>query len=525
MAAYLRYVQVLKGAFAMFELVHVPREQNARVDLLAKLASSGKGGRQRTVIQETLKTPQKFVADNRVDVLHIRTTKGRPRSHRSLIQDTTRVPRVSVYLASPEEEGRVQVCVLEEGDTWMTPYRRYIADGILPAEPGEGKWIKRISTRYTLVDGALFRHGFTHPILTCVSNDECTRIMSELHDGICGGHVGGWSLASKVIRAGFYWPSVREDCVRYAQRRKQCQMHVDWHKAPPEELRSIYSPWPFHTWGINILGPFPLAIRQMKYLIVAIEYFTKWIEAEPVAQITAHKVQHFVWKNIVCRFGVPRRLVSDNGTEFASLQMGKLCSEVCIKQVFASVKHPQTKGQLESANRILLRGLKRRLEKAKGAWAEEVPRIVWAYHTTPQSATMETPFSLVYGSDAMILVEIHESSPRFQSFVAEESNEERTVYLDLLDEAREEARIKAEAVKRRVEYQYSSKLKPRQFQVADLVMRKAHPYELENKLCPKWTRPFRVTEAKGNGSYKLETLEGGPIPRTWNAANLKFYFS
>ena len=217
MAAYLRYVQVLKGAFATFESVHVPREQNARVDLLAKLASSGKGGRQRTVIQETLKTPLKFVADNRVDVLHIRTTRGKPRSHRSLIQDTARVPRVSVYPTSPEEEGRVRVCVLEEGDTWMTPYRRYIADGILPAEPGEGKRIKRSSTRYTLIDGALFKHGFTHPILTCLNDDECTRIMSELHEGICGSHVGGRSLASKVIRAGFYWPTVREDCVRYAQ--------------------------------------------------------------------------------------------------------------------------------------------------------------------------------------------------------------------------------------------------------------------------------------------------------------------
>jgi len=294
MAVYLRYVQVLKGAFAAFELVHVSREQNARADLLAKLANSGKGGRQRTVIQETLKTLRKFVADNRVDVLHISTTRGKPRSHQSLIQDMARVPGISVYAASPEEEGRVQVYALEEGDTWMTPYRRYIADRILPAEPGEGKRIKRNSARYTLIDGALFRHGITHLILTCVSGDECTKIMSELHEGICGSHVGGRSLASKVIRAGFYWPSVREDCVRYAQRCKQCQMHADWHKAPPEELRSMYSPWPFHTWGIDILGPFPLAIRQMKYLIVAIEYFTKWVEAEPVAQIDAHKVQHFV---------------------------------------------------------------------------------------------------------------------------------------------------------------------------------------------------------------------------------------
>jgi len=169
--------------------------------------------------------------------------------------------------------------------------------------------------------------------------------------------------------------------------------------------------------------------------------------------------------------------------------------------------------------------MKRRLDKAKGTLAEEVPRIVWAYHTTPQSTTKERPFSLVYGSDAMIPVEVQESSPHFHNFVAEESNEERKVNLDLLDEVREKARIKVEALKRKVEYRYSSKLRPRQFQVVDLVMRKAHPYQLENKLSPKWTSPFRVTEALGNGAYKLETLEGGAIPRTWNATNLKFYFS
>jgi len=125
----------------------------------------------------------------------------------------------------------------------------------------------------------------------------------------------------------------------------------------------------------------------------------------------------------------------------------------------------------------------------------------------------------------MIPVEIQESSPRFQNFVAEESNKERKVNLDLLDEVREEARIKAEALKRKVEYRYNSKLRHRQFQVTILVMWKAHPYQLENKLSPKWTGLFRVTEALGNGAYRLKTLEGGAIPRTWNATNLKFYFS
>ena len=221
MAAYLGYVQVFKSSFAVFELVHVPREQNGRANLLAKLSSSGKGGRQRTVIQETLKAPRTFVADNMVGVHQVSTIRGRARSHRPLTQETLRTPSVGAYPVSQEDP--MLVCAVEEWDTWMTPYRHYLVDGILPLEPAEGKKIKRNSAKYTLVDGELFRHGFTHPILVCVSGYQCTRIMAELHKGIYGSQVGGRSLALKVVRAGYYWPTVREDCMRYTQR---CKLFV-----------------------------------------------------------------------------------------------------------------------------------------------------------------------------------------------------------------------------------------------------------------------------------------------------------
>jgi len=140
------------------------------------------------------------------------------------------------------------------------------------------------------------------------------------------------------------------------------------------------------------------------------------------------------------------------------------------------VEHPQTNGQVELANMVLLRGLKRRLEKAKGTWEKEVPRVLWAYHTTPQSTTKETPFSLVYGTNAMIPVKIQESSSWFHNFVVEESNKGRKVNLDLLGEICEQERIKSEALKRRVKLKQKTKVRPWQFQVVDLVMRKAHPY-------------------------------------------------
>jgi len=119
-----------------------------------------------------------------------------------MAQETLRTPSVRAY---PILEGEpMQICIVEDGDTWMTPYRRYLADGVLPLEPAEANKIKRNSAKYNLVDGELFIHGFTHPILVCVSGDQCTRIIAELHEGICGSHVGGRSLASKVVCAGYY---------------------------------------------------------------------------------------------------------------------------------------------------------------------------------------------------------------------------------------------------------------------------------------------------------------------------------
>ena len=98
----------------------------------------------------------------------------------------------------------------------MTPYKRYLVDGILPLDPTEARKIKKNLTKYTLIDEELFRHGFTHPILVCVSGEQCARVMAELHEGICGSHIGGRSLASKVIRVGYYLPTIMEDCTRYA---------------------------------------------------------------------------------------------------------------------------------------------------------------------------------------------------------------------------------------------------------------------------------------------------------------------
>nr|KYP36263.1 Pol polyprotein [Cajanus cajan] len=143
---------------------------------------------------------------------------------------------------------------------------------------------------------------------------------------------------------------------------------------------------------MDILRPFPIAKGQCKFLLVAVDYFTKWIKAEPLASITTNNVQKFLWKNIITRFGIPHAIVTNNGLQFTDQKLKKFLQELGIKHRFTSVENPQSNGQAEAANKFILSKLKKRLGTAKGAWAEELSEVLWAYRCTPQSTTQETPF-------------------------------------------------------------------------------------------------------------------------------------
>nr|KYP51988.1 Pro-Pol polyprotein [Cajanus cajan] len=258
---------------------------------------------------------------------------------------------------------------------------------------------------------------------------------------MCGSHIGGRALVYKVTRAGYFWPTLRNDCVNWVRKCDGCQRHTTLHHSPVERIHSILSPWPFNKWGIDILSPFLIAVRQLKFLIVAVDYFNKWIEAEPVATISAEKVRTFLWKNVKCRYSVPQVLVSDNGTQFASGRVRDFCREISIRMTFTSVEHPQSNGQAELVNKVVLSGLKKRVQDSSASWVEELPRVLWSYHTTVHSSTQDTPFNLVYGTDAMIPIEIIEPSVRATCFSEEDSEQGRRVDLDLISETRDRARI------------------------------------------------------------------------------------
>jgi len=206
---------------------------------------------------------------------------------------------------------------------------------------------------------------------------------------------------------------------------------------------------------MDIVGPFPLAPGQLKFLIVGVDYFTKWVEAEAVSRITVDIIKKFYWKKIICRFRLRKYFVTDNGTQFVSARVVDFCTQLGIQIKFVLVIHPQANGQAEAANEVILNDIKRKLEAAKGLWAEQVhevsaillllkfslnllqrifttpvfftlgqnilgkKKVLWSYYTTPHSTTKETPFTMVYGVDAMLPVEIHTPTWRRDNFMEE----------------------------------------------------------------------------------------------------------
>ncbi|KAL5539414.1 hypothetical protein UlMin_045365 [Ulmus minor] len=294
-----------------------------------------------------------------------------------------------------------------------------------------------------------------------------------------------------------------------------------------EARRLRFSPWPFAKWGIDLIGPLPTARGQFKYAVVAIDYYTKWVEAEALAKITEQNVTAFIWKNIVCRFGVPRELVSDHGTQFENEKLQSICDRLGIKKVFSSPAHPKSNGQVEAVNKTIKQTLKKKLEKSKGAWVDELPLVLWAYRTSFRAATGETPFSLAYGVEAVIPIEISLPTFRVDNFDEESNAVLLALATDLLEEKREISQVRAAALQQTIARYYNSKVKLRRFVKGDLVLRKVFLNTKEKGvgvLGPNWEGPYRVRAIIRPGTYELETLEGRVLGNPWNIEHLRRYF-
>ena len=192
-----------------------------------------------------------------------------------------------------------------------------------------------------------------------------------------------------------------------------------------------------------------------------------------MANIRDIDVKKFMWKNIVTRFGVPNTLISDNGMQFDSRAFRDFCQDLGIMNRYSTSAYPQSNGQAKAVNKTILNGLKKRLDGAKGNWAEELPNVLWAYRTTPRRSTGETPFSLTYGAEVVIPAEVNLCSARVDEFNLAHNEQMMLKQLDSLEEYREAATIRLAEYQQKLARHYNRDVRVREFGAGDLVLRKA----------------------------------------------------
>jgi hypothetical protein len=176
-------------------------------------------------------------------------------------------------------------------------------------------------------------------------------------------------------------------------------------------------------WGLDLLGPLPPAQGNLRYVVVAVEYFSKWIEAKPLATITLVIVQKFFWQNIVCRFSVPKAITMDNGTQFDAETFKDFCDQIGTKIHFALVRHPESNRLVERANAIIMTGIMKLIfNQPRGKWPDELIKVVWSHNTTISRSTGFTPFKLLFGDEAITPEEAKAGSIRTAASAEDEAD-------------------------------------------------------------------------------------------------------
>ena len=151
-----------------------------------------------------------------------------------------------------------EVSLVMSGPSWMDPIWDYLMDGTLQTDQKEASKIKARSAKFTIHRGTLYKRGFSTPILKCIGREDTNYVLREVHEGICGNHIGARSLATKTLRQGYYWSTMLKDAIELVKKCKICQEHAQISHLPSEPLTSITNPWPFQQWGLNLLGPLPI---------------------------------------------------------------------------------------------------------------------------------------------------------------------------------------------------------------------------------------------------------------------------
>ncbi|GJT74615.1 reverse transcriptase domain-containing protein [Tanacetum coccineum] len=394
--------------------------------------------------------------------------------------------------------------ISSESTPWFADYANYHAGNFIikgMSTQQKRKFFKDVK-HYFWDDPYLFRTCADQIIRRCVHGQEALEILKACHEGPTGGHHSANLTARKVFDAGFFWPTIYRDAHTMIKSCDTCQRQGKISQRDEMPQNSIQVCEIFDVWGIDFMGPFPSS-RGNKYILVAVDYLSKWVEAKALPTNDARVVVKFL-KSLFARFGTPRAIISDRGTHFCNDQFAKVMSKYGVTHRLATAYHPQTSGQVEVSNRGLKRILERTVGENRASWSDKLDEALWAFRTAFKTPIGCTPYKLVYGKSCHLPIELEHKA----YWALKHAN------FDLKTGGSARGLKTAPAL---------FKIKNRIFNVGDRVLLFNSCLKIfSRKLKTRWSGPFTITKVFPYGTIELSQPDGPNFKV--NGHRVKHYF-
>jgi hypothetical protein len=259
------------------------------------------------------------------------------------------------------------------------------------------------ATKYVLLEGELYYRTIDGVLLRSLDKKEAKVLMGEVHEGVCGSHQSAYIIKWVIRRNGYFWPTMLEDCFTYYKGCQECQKFGNVQRAPELAMNPIIKPWPFREWGIDLIDQiYPPSSKNHKFILVEIDYFTKWVEAIPLKKVTSRDMIEFVKERIIYLFGIPQTMTTDQGTMFTSGEFEEFATSMGIKLLNSSPYYTQANGQAEASNKGIIKLIKSKIDEQPRRWHTTLNEALWAYRMACYGATKVSPYQLVYGHEAVL---------------------------------------------------------------------------------------------------------------------------